>query len=85
MNGIDGGIILMLFGAFMLCVAPASRTISARKAEASFAIDAPVGIVFPPATFDDLVEAIDAALENDDLNRGTRAVSEIYDHARDRD
>ncbi len=88
MIGVDWGVVLMLAGTLMLCITPAERTITSRKTEAGFSIDVALVMAFPaPASsdFGDFLDAIDAAIENDPLVRGTGSVAEIYEHARRRD
>lgn len=82
---IDGGVVIIIFGAVGMCITPATRTISHRRPpmatpmhDALVAAFAPTSV---PHDLDELAALADAALAEDALVRGARDVSAIYDRA----
>ena len=81
---IDGGIVMIVVGWLITIFPPVERMVSGRRAAIRpMAIGVVLREAYPPhgspTTLIELVAAADAALMDDDLLRGERGVSDVYD------
>lgn len=78
------GLILMVIALALACATPAARQMDARQRHRpafSEALDRAFPLPPPAPTLQELVQQADAALQDDALTRGTRAVRDAYDRA----